>query len=176
MPSKNLSFIYNLITFPPNERISTPIFRYWQEFKKKYHYNTGSFYKKYCFFFYNSFIFLLYFVCSFISMHFIAKLESCCIAWISGVKILWFEFRSENIPFTHAARLQCSTYERGSKSPCSHLFSLHMGAFIQRWQCLHQVWTHTIIVLTQVDFHRRVEIDSWILMSHIWHDMTLFSV
>ena len=34
-----------------------------------------------------------------------------------------------------------STYEGGSKSPCNHLFSLHMGAFIQRWQCLHQVWT-----------------------------------
>ena len=30
-------------------------------------------------------------------------------------------------------------YEGGSKSPCNHLFSLHMGAFIQRWQCLHQV-------------------------------------
>ena len=29
-------------------------------------------------------------------------------------------------------------YEGGSKSPCNHLFSLHMGAFIQRWQCLHQ--------------------------------------
>ena len=34
----------------------------------------------------------------------------------------------------------------------------------------------TTIVVIQVDFHRRVEIDSWILMSHIWHDMTLFSV
>ena len=32
-------------------------------------------------------------------------------------------------------------YEGGSKSPCNHLFSLHMGAFIQRWQCLHQLWT-----------------------------------
>ena len=30
-------------------------------------------------------------------------------------------------------------YEGGSKSPCNHLFSLHMGAFTQRWQCLHQV-------------------------------------
>ena len=30
-------------------------------------------------------------------------------------------------------------YEGGSKSPCNHLFSLHMGAFIQRWQFLHQV-------------------------------------
>ena len=35
---------------------------------------------------------------------------------------------------------------------------------------------HTTIVETQVDFQRRVEIDSWILMSHIWHDMTSFSV
>ena len=32
-------------------------------------------------------------------------------------------------------------YEGGSIIPCNHLFSLHMGAFIQRWQCLHQVWT-----------------------------------
>ena len=32
----------------------------------------------------------------------------------------------------------------------------------------------TMIVQTQVDFHRRVETDSWILMSHIWHDMTSF--
>ena len=32
-------------------------------------------------------------------------------------------------------------YEGGSKSPCNHLCSLHMGAVIQRWQCLHQVWT-----------------------------------
>ena len=32
-------------------------------------------------------------------------------------------------------------YEGGSKSPCNHLFSLHRGAFVQRWQCLHQVWT-----------------------------------
>ena len=33
------------------------------------------------------------------------------------------------------------SYEGGSIIPCNHLFSLHMGAFIQRWQCLHQVWT-----------------------------------
>ena len=31
------------------------------------------------------------------------------------------------------------TYEGGSIIPCNHLFSLHMGAFIQMWQCLHQV-------------------------------------
>ena len=34
-----------------------------------------------------------------------------------------------------------ATYMGGSKIPCNHLFSLHMGAFIQSWQYLHQVWT-----------------------------------
>ena len=37
------------------------------------------------------------------------------------------------------AQNQGTTYEGGSKIPCNHLFSLHMGAFIQRWQYLHQV-------------------------------------
>ena len=51
----------------------------------------------------------------------------------------WWIFRDSSYPFiifslNHA-------YEGGSKSPCNHLFSLHMGAFIQRWQCLHQVQT-----------------------------------
>ena len=32
-------------------------------------------------------------------------------------------------------------YEGGSIIPCNHLYSLHMGVFIQRWQFLHQVWT-----------------------------------
>ena len=30
-------------------------------------------------------------------------------------------------------------YEGESIIPCNHLYSLHMGAFIQRWQFLHQV-------------------------------------
>ena len=30
-------------------------------------------------------------------------------------------------------------YEGGSVISCNHHFSLHMGAFIQTWQCLHQV-------------------------------------
>ena len=43
-------------------------------------------------------------------------------------------------------------YEGGSKGPCNHLFSLHMGAFIQRWQCLHQVWLHYGISIKTVHF------------------------
>ena len=35
---------------------------------------------------------------------------------------------------------------------------------------------HTTIVQTQVDFHRQVQTGSWILMRHIWHDMTSFSL
>ena len=57
------------------------------------------------------------------------------------------------------------------------LLCSHVGW--QRWRLLKfimYILLHTTIVQTQVDFQRRVEIDSWILMSHIWHDMTSFSV
>ena len=44
-----------------------------------------------------------------------------------------YNFLFESVP--------CCIYEGGSKSPCKHLFSLHMGAFLQKWQCLLQIWT-----------------------------------
>ena len=53
-------------------------------------------------------------------------------------------------------------YEGGSKSPCNHLFSLHMGAFnIQRWQCLHQVWTLSFVPCNMDSVARLVALRHW---------------
>ena len=61
---------------------------------------------------------------------------------------------------------------RGSKSPCNHLFSLHMGAFVQRWQCLHQVWTfclscHVTWTVLHAWFHYSISIKT-MHFGHYW--------
>ena len=51
---------------------------------------------------------------------------------ISDFLIYYFRGKKNKIEEMQMSRT--CYYGGGSKSPCNHLFSLHMGAFIQRWQ------------------------------------------
>ena len=76
------------------------------------------------------------------------RLSHSYVIEVNDLKIfVFFSLRSNNrwepsiLVLKYQTQYVFLLYEGGSIIPCNHLFSLHMGAFIQRWQCLHQVWT-----------------------------------